>query len=64
MHHPTDRIVHTTAFVKPAVENWLEREYIYGCVCNMCMLKCFAQFGKLTQQSDIDSNMFVYFIMI
>ena len=26
MHHPTDRIAHTTAFVIPVVENWLERE--------------------------------------
>ena len=26
MHHPTDRITHTTAFVKPVVEHWLERE--------------------------------------
>ena len=26
MHHPTDRITHTTAFVTPVVENWLERE--------------------------------------
>ena len=26
MHHPTDRIAHTTAFVTPVVENWLERE--------------------------------------
>ena len=24
MHHPTDRIIHTTAFVKPVVEHWLE----------------------------------------
>ena len=24
MHHPTDRIAHTTAFVKPVVEQWLE----------------------------------------
>ena len=23
MHHPTDRISHTTAFVKPVVEHWL-----------------------------------------
>ena len=22
MHHPTDRIVHTTAFVTPVVEHW------------------------------------------
>ena len=26
MHHPTDRIPHTTAFITPVVEHWLERE--------------------------------------
>ena len=26
MHHPTDRIAHTTAFDTPVVEHWLERE--------------------------------------
>ena len=26
MHHPTDRIAHTTTFVTPVVELWLERE--------------------------------------
>ena len=26
MHHPRDRITHTTAFVTPVVEQWLERE--------------------------------------
>ena len=26
MRHPTDRIIHTTAFVTPIVEHWLERE--------------------------------------
>ena len=26
MHHPTDRIAHTTAFVNPVVEHWVERE--------------------------------------
>ena len=32
MHHPTDRIAHTTAFVTPVVEHWLEREIarLYG----------------------------------
>ena len=25
MHHPTDRITHTTAFVTPVVGHWLER---------------------------------------
>ena len=26
MHHPSDRIAHTTAFVTPVVKHWLERE--------------------------------------
>ena len=26
MHHPTDRITHTTAFVTPVAEHWLEHE--------------------------------------
>ena len=26
MHYPTERIAHTTAFVTPVVEHWLERE--------------------------------------
>ena len=26
MHHSTDRITHTTAFVTPVVEHWLEQE--------------------------------------
>ena len=33
MHHPTDRITHTTAFVTPVVEHWPERE-IAQWVCN------------------------------
>ena len=26
MHHPTDRMAHTTAFVTPVMEHWLEQE--------------------------------------
>ena len=26
MHHPLDRLAHTTAFVTPVVEHWLERD--------------------------------------
>ena len=26
MHHPTDMITHTTAFVTPVMEHWLKRE--------------------------------------
>ena len=28
MHHPTDRITHTMAFVTPVVEHWLERPIV------------------------------------
>ena len=28
MHHPTDRKAHTTAFVTPVMEHWLEREIV------------------------------------
>ena len=28
MHHPTDRIAHTTVFVTRVVEHWLEREIV------------------------------------
>ena len=31
MHHPTDRITHTMAFVTPDVEHWLEREMCPPC---------------------------------
>ena len=30
MHHPTDRIAHTTASVTLVVEHWLEREIAQG----------------------------------
>ena len=33
MHHPTDRIAHTTSFVTPVMEHWLEWE-IVQCVHN------------------------------
>ena len=28
MHYPTDRIAFITAFVRPVMENWLEREIV------------------------------------
>ena len=40
MHHPTDRMTHTKAFVTPAVEHWLEREIAqwYSKVMMMIMM--------------------------
>ena len=36
MHHPTDRIAHTTAFVTPVVEHWLERTF-RASYCSACL---------------------------
>ena len=34
MHHPTDRIVHTTVFVTPVMEHWPERVKVeYNKLC-------------------------------
>ena len=42
MHHPADRIAHTTAFVTPVVEHWLEREIVkrnyYSTSCSKKLL--------------------------
>ena len=35
MHHPTDRIAHTTAFVTPVVGHWLEQEIPNICLCDI-----------------------------
>ena len=35
MHHPTDRITHTTAFVTPVVEHWLERQCVRALTCRV-----------------------------
>ena len=41
MHHPRDRIAHTTAFVTRVVEHWLEREIaqmLLHCVMSVASL--------------------------
>ena len=43
MHHTTDRIAHTTAFVIPVVEHWLEREialHLWGSVSFIFIFIC------------------------
>ena len=45
MHHPTDRITHTTAFVIPVMEHWLEREIAQW--VNPQMLACGVRPPKL-----------------
>ena len=58
MHHLTDRITQTTAFVTPVVEHWLEREiaqwvhpiYREGAICS-CVVRAFAH-GAMARRID------------
>ena len=43
MHHPTDRLGHTTAFVKPVVKHWLERDLNERDADSWCMYSCTKQ---------------------
>ena len=38
MNHPTERIAHTTAFVTPVVEHWLEQELFIVKVSGLLLL--------------------------
>ena len=51
MHHPKDRIAHTTATVIPIVEHWLERE-ISQCVPHRSM--SYISLGPVKTHSDLD----------
>ena len=46
MHHPTDRITHTTAFVTPVVEHWLEREQLYSIKTAIWDCYCITNLGE------------------
>ena len=41
MHHPTDRMANTMAFVTPIVEHWLEREVLYNNALNTFYLRIY-----------------------
>ena len=53
MHHPTDRIAHTTAFVTPVVEHWLERS-MYGCIYIITK-------HEQTTHTSVSVDLFIYF---
>ena len=55
MHHPTDRITHTTAFVTPVMEHWLERE-IAQWVGGTCLKQYYIYTGMLKYQIVIDGR--------
>ena len=37
IHHPTDRIIYTTAFVTQVMEHWLERDYKVKLYCGVVL---------------------------
>ena len=55
MHHPTDRITHTTAFGTPVVEHWLEREiaqlYVDAAVAQWCK-RCRLEIDSVSEPMD------------
>ena len=38
MHHPTDRIIHITAFFTPVVEHWLVQEIAQWVITTLMMI--------------------------
>ena len=52
MHHPTDRITHTTALVTPVVEHWLERE--------IAQWLSKADIHLVWDMSDVGADVFLY----
>ena len=58
MHHPTDRITYTTAFVTPVVEHWLEREMkLYETTVVKCNLQQHFLLGQVLMFSQSVKNL-------
>ena len=53
MHHPTDRIAHTTSFATPVVEHWLEQE-IAEEKLNMCARMAWEQPRSQSNRQPVD----------
>ena len=67
MHHPTDRIAHTTAFVTPVVEHWLEREiaqWVYPMTTHRTMSERSYHGATSRSQKSGWSNWTLYFLLL
>ena len=63
MHHPIDRVIHTTAFVTPVVEHWLERVVYIEVEVMIYVFGLRHDFAKMFKQSIIkDGKKWVFFI--
>ena len=63
MHHPTDRIAHTTAFVTPVVVHWLERESCINYYVRLTGVKPFfgdVSFSVVLCVHDVRRHMFLH----
>ena len=59
MHHPTYRITHTTAFVTPVVEHWLERKIAHWVhYSQRCIDYFMLELGDIILPTQIDILLF------
>ena len=64
MHHPTYRITHTTAFVTPVTEHWLEREiaqWVHPIIVHrVCKLNITLKSARIQLRVTIVSSYYYY----
>ena len=68
MHHPTDRIAHTTAFVTPVVEHWLVSVDLICFVLyltkiflsKMCILHCLVPLNSVLFKPCLFRNVYMF----
>ena len=56
MHHPTDRIAHTTAFVTPVVNHWLEPVFELSILRVMILIDHSQNIIRITETSNVGST--------
>ena len=67
MYHPTERTAHTTAFVTPVVEHWLEREIAQwvhneGSHTDLVIISCWKK-GNVLFNDTLNTFTYDYIVM-
>ena len=64
MHHPIDMIAHTTAFVTPVVEHWLEREIAANrSDSRLPRTSCFSGYKGAGRSSEVERSLMVRWVI-
>ena len=64
MHHPIDMIAHTTAFVTPVVEHWLEREIAASrSDSRLPRTSCFSGYKRAGRSSEVERSLMVRWVV-